>query len=270
MFVFNNRTSTALSLAVLILGASIGYSIYKSGDDNSKLVALEQRGTTGSTSNTPSDFGQFLSTTTPNFIPDTLTSLVGQEIFSTFVKTKNQGGTIGNNTVDAVSNAFSSAIENAPFVDFRETTVSGLNLIQRATPQDFQNFSNKLKSVINKYKSLFTVLSENTPTETETEESFVFNQLYRSSSIYKDMASELLYIGVPASAGEGFKDLINSYELSASGLAEVKNYAKDPIRAGAGIKIHQQGAILEMIAIQELKDAFKASGIIFSMAPLSS
>ncbi len=270
MFVFNNRTSTALSLAVLILGASIGYSIYKSGNSSARLIALEQAGQLGSTSNKNSGFEQFLSTSTANFIPDTLTGLVGQEIFSTFVKTKTQGGTIGNDTVDAVSNAFSGALENVPFVDFRETTISDLNLIQGAKTQDFQNFSNKLKVVLDKYRSQFSLMTENTPSQGETEESFVFNQLYRSSSIYKSLASELLYIPTPSSAGEGLKDLINSYELSASGLVEVKNYAKDPIRAGAGIKIHEQAAILEMIAIQELKDAFKASGIIFSMTPLSS
>lgn len=270
MFVFNNRTSTALSLAVLILGASIGYSIYKSGSSNSRLIALERAGKLGSNSNESGGFEQFLSTTTINFVPDTLTSLVGQEAFSTFVKTKTQGGTIGNDTVDAVSNAFSNALENVPFVDFRETTVSDLNLIQSAKSQDFQNFSNKLKSVLDKYRSQFYSLTETSPTQDETEESFIFNQLYRSSSIYKGLASELLYIPAPNSAGEGLKDLINSYELSASGLAEVKNYTKDPIRAGAGIKIHEQAAILEIIAIQELKDAFKASGIIFSMTPLSS
>lgn len=272
MYILNNLTSRAISTAVVILGISIGYAIYKSDKGPEPLAIKTDRPTLAEAGidileGTP---WATTATTSPNFLPGTVTSLLGQEVFSAFVKIKNAGGEINDTYVDQVSKAFSDAIEHTPFAELKEYTKSDLSIRYGATKADWQNFYNSLKLVTSKFANTFSVMKKRNSSIQNPTEKDLFNQILESSSLYKKLASDLALINVPEKATEGFLDLINSYSLSASGLAEAKYYSSDPIRTGAGIKLHEQAATLELIAIEELKVALKSSDIIFSLTPMSS
>lgn len=274
MFVFNSTTSKAISAAVLILGASIGYSIYTSGQNSSNLSVLNTKQPDTNQqlaeNSIPGDIGGLLPTTTPNFIPNSLTGLVGQEIFSTFTKIDNAGSNIDDNTVDVVSKAFSDAIEGDPLVNFKEYNDTNIKINTSPTSADLNNFVNSINNTIDRYRNKFSVLSNSDKPLSATDESFVFSLFAKSADIYKNLASDLSLIPVPIQEKTGFIDLLNSYSLSASGLSETKYYTSDPVRAGAGLKLHQQASVLEIISITELKKSLGANGILFTLTPLSS
>ncbi len=278
MFVFNNRISKATAAAILILGISIGYSIYTRGGKTAKLDTAslqtgdQSTGEINQSTQIPNNLGELLPTSTPNFIPDTLTSYVGQEIFSAYTKIKRTNGQINDQAVDQVSKAFSDAIENAPFVaDFKEYTAADLAINRSPGKADWQNFASQITATVALYKAKFSNLLFNQPPSSAQAQSFFFEQLVKSGAIYKSLAADLSKISVPENALDGFIRLLNSYSLSAAGLSELKYYSSDPVRAGAGWRIHSQSAAqLELIAIDELRNALKANGIIFALTPLSS
>jgi hypothetical protein len=272
MFVFNNTTSKAISAAVLILGASIGYSIYTSGQNPPNLNVTTSQPDSSQTADNPipSDLSGLLPTTTTDFIPDSLTGLVGQEVFSAFTKMDSNGTAIDNNTVDTVSKAFSDAMENNPLGTFTEYSNQDTNINTSPTAKDLQNFVDKINSIVDKYRIIFSSLANSGQDPSATPEDATFSLIAKSGAVYKNLASDLSLISVPEQTQEGFIDLLNSYSLSATALSEVKYYSKDPVRAGAGLKLHQQAAVLEIIAISELKKSLSPNGILFTLTPLSS
>lgn len=269
MLIFNERTLRALSAAILILGISIAYAIYTSTPTKQKLVVKQ------STSTYPDNYGTGNvnnATNTPviPFSANSFTSIVGNQIFSAFTKVDNSANPIDDSVAQKVSDVLSKALEEQPLASFKEYKIKDISVNDSPTTSDLSYFVQKIIVITDKYRKQFESLSQSDPGQVNSPDEAVLVLIAKSSPIYQNLAKELATLSVPINIQEGFLDLLNSYSLSASGLSEVKYYSTDPLRASEGLRLHSQASILEQIAISEIRDALKSSGIIFTFTPLSS
>ncbi len=264
MNLLSSKISTSLSIAILILGWTIGYSIWSSGGENEQQLALVEN-TVSATDERPS----FLTETNinpvqENFVPSKLTDLVGQNIFSNIVQAKGAGAVIDDSSVDVISDQiFDNLYDNNKIIP-KNFSANNLRIIGAPTATDWQTFSAAVSLTRAQYDKEFAAILDSSQGNvfSGAEDPKLTNALVQSGLIYQKMATDLSKISVPGPAISVFLKLLNAYSQSAAGLGEFKYFQTDPIRALPGLKTYQDARQVAEVAVQELQSLFLANGII--------